>query len=242
MGIKYKVDEKFFNVWSRKMAYVLGFLFADGSLEDAPYLRGKYIRFVSINREIILKIKKAISSKHTIYEIKPATEKQHRKYLLRIGSNKIYKDLSKFGLSPNKSLTMKLPKIPKKYFADFVRGYFDGDGCVFVEFGRGRKHQKIFKGLKTIFTSGSEAFLEALSNSLLKACRLSKKSVYISRRAFQLRYGTADSVKLFYWMYKKLKGQVYLRRKLKEFERFFIIRPTWRNKKIDNIFGSVAKW
>lgn len=224
------------------MAYVLGFLFADGSLEDAPYLRGKYIRFVSINREIILKIKKELSSKHTIYEIESATKNHHRKYLLRIGSNKIYKDLSKFGLSPNKSLTMKLPKIPQKYFADFVRGYFDGDGCVHIEFGRGKKQQKIFKGLKTIFTSGSFTFLKTLSKRLSETCNLSKKSVYISRRSFQLRYSTADSVRLFCWMYKKLNGQIYLRRKLKKFERFFIIRPTWRNKKIDDIFGSVAKW
>lgn len=44
MGIKYKVNEDFFNEWSHKMAYILGCYYADGSLEDATYLRGKYIR------------------------------------------------------------------------------------------------------------------------------------------------------------------------------------------------------
>ena len=43
MGLKYPVNEKFFDAWSSEMAYVLGFIFADGSLEDSPNIRGKYI-------------------------------------------------------------------------------------------------------------------------------------------------------------------------------------------------------
>ena len=39
------------------MAYVLGFIAADGSLEDASYLRGKYLRICSSDIEIIEKIK-----------------------------------------------------------------------------------------------------------------------------------------------------------------------------------------
>ena len=37
----------------------------------------------------------------------------------------------KFGLTPKKSHTMKLPDIPDAYFFHFVRGYFDGDGGVY---------------------------------------------------------------------------------------------------------------
>lgn len=33
MGLKYSVNEKFFDAWNKGMAYTLGYVFADGSLE-----------------------------------------------------------------------------------------------------------------------------------------------------------------------------------------------------------------
>jgi hypothetical protein len=51
MGIKYKVDSNFFKTWTPSMAYILGFITADGSLENAAYLRGKYLRICSSDIE-----------------------------------------------------------------------------------------------------------------------------------------------------------------------------------------------
>lgn len=48
------------------MAYVLGYLYADGSLENAHYLRGKYIRVTSIDRKSIDNIRKSLKSEHRI--------------------------------------------------------------------------------------------------------------------------------------------------------------------------------
>ena len=36
----------------------------------------------------------------------------------------------KLGLEPNKSLSMKFPKVPKKYQRHFIRGLWDGDGSI----------------------------------------------------------------------------------------------------------------
>lgn len=39
-------------------------------------------------------------------------------------------DLISHGCVPNKSLILKPPKIDNELINHFIRGYFDGDGCV----------------------------------------------------------------------------------------------------------------
>ena len=233
MGIKYKVNEKFFDKWDRPMAYVLGFFCADGSLEDAMYLRGKYVRFVSTDESVIVGIRKVLGSEHTIYKVKKRVSNRKTQHLLRIGSHVLFDVLFKLGLRPNKSLTMRLPKIPNKYFGDFVRGYFDGDGCVYIGFGK----QKLPKNLLIALTSGSADFLEDLRKRINLACNFCKNNVYISHRSFQIRYNTEQSIKLFCLMYKDTKGGQYLKRKKDIFRRYFKLRPNKVNKKIKQIMA-----
>ena len=40
------------------MAYVLGYIYADGSLDDSPYMGGKYIQITSTDEDSIQRIKK----------------------------------------------------------------------------------------------------------------------------------------------------------------------------------------
>ena len=58
MPIFKTADLKFFKKWTPEMAYVLGFLYADGNIVDAVASRTQYISFSSKDREIIAKIKK----------------------------------------------------------------------------------------------------------------------------------------------------------------------------------------
>lgn len=139
MGIKYKVNENFFKTWSRSSSYVLGLLFADGSLEDAAYIRGKYVRLTSTDRSLIEQVRESLNSQHKVVTIPPA-ENRKEQYLLRMGSHKIYNDLENIGLHPRKSLDMELPHIPYRFLSDFVRGYFDGDGCLAFEKIKNRPH------------------------------------------------------------------------------------------------------
>lgn len=59
MGVKYDSNERFFDRWNPEMAYVLGFMFADGSLEDASYLRGKYVRVSSTDKDRVVAMRTA---------------------------------------------------------------------------------------------------------------------------------------------------------------------------------------
>ena len=221
MGVKYKVNEQFFNVWSNEMAYVLGFFFADGSMEDASYLRGKYIRFHNTEKSILINIKNLLNSQHKIKQILK-NEYSNRKvgYLLRIGSHKLYDSLIKYGLHPNKSLTITMPKIPKKYFGSFVRGYFDGDGCVYLELRPGQKQLKIIKKLTIIFTSGSRNFLEELRKQVNQACQINRNSVYNSHRSYQLRYSTQESLRIYDLIYRDKNSKLFLKRKYNIFQKY----------------------
>jgi len=193
------------------MSYVLGFFYADGTMIDDKVSRGKYVRFINTDRDILNGIRDALGSKHNIYATKMPWPRK-TKYVLSIGNKQLYKGLSNMGLVPNKSLVVTIPSIPPQYIHDFVRGYFDGDGCIHVE--------KTKKLLRVIFTSGSFAFLIGLAEIISSANNIKIKKVYSSRRAFQLRYNQNDSLKILSSIYKNAKPGLYLERKNKIFENF----------------------
>src|SRR3989338_640754 len=141
------VNHDFFKKWTPEMAYVLGYFAADGSMIRNN--RGAhFIEFTSIDKSLILLVRQALSSSHTI-SVRPARLSTHKiSYRVQIGRKEMFTDLKNFGFMQNKSNTIRLPKIPQGYFGDFVRGYFDGDGNIYFKkhFARDRgKYRWIFQ-------------------------------------------------------------------------------------------------
>lgn len=237
MGIKYKVNEDFFRSWNPEMAYVLGYLYADGSLEDASYLRGKYIKVTSTDKSTIIRIKKLLESEHSILVMEPNWPNGKLRYLLRIGSHKLYDALMGLGLYPNKSLTVQFPKVSRKHLRHFVRGYFDGDGCIFLERSKGKTKRLIVKRLRIIFTSGSKRFLETLNRVLQDAIGVNNGRVFQSHRSFQLNYPTFETIDLFKFLYHD-RTDLYLRRKFSIFKKYFSLRSEKIDRRIAYILGS----
>jgi len=233
MGIKYAVNEKAFDTWSHKMSYVLGFIYADGTIFSTPSNRGKYMAVISIDKDLIEGIKSFLTSEHPIAIVIPPYTHHHTRYRLRIGSHKLYESLIRRGLYPSKSLTIEMPNIPTQYLPDFIRGYFDGDGCVFIEKGRTKdKKRETIKRLRIIFTSGSKRFLEQLATLIAKNNFSSMVPVYNSHRSFQLRYSTAASIELFKVMYRNSKKPFYLSRKMNTFQNYFTLKPEKVDSKV----------
>ena len=243
---RYKIKDDFFQIWSNEMAYVLGFLYADGTIIDAKSSRTQYIAFSSKDKNILDSVKFLLQSKHPIY-IRPPQKTLHRNgkiyessksFCLRIGNRKMFADLKKIGLTPNKSKTIKFPtNIPNKYLSHFIRGYFDGDGCIYLQRSKGKTQKLIIKKLSIIFTSGSKIFLEGLNSSLRKNIELNQNKVYNSHWSYELRYSTSDTIKLFKFLYKDLSKNTYLKRKLRIFLKYFQLR----NSKIDKNIGKILK-
>jgi len=197
------------------MAYVLGFLFADGNIICTK----RHTWFWSIqitDKGILEKIKMEINSSHIISERK---KKQNHKqlYRLQIGSKHMCNDLLHLGLTQRKSKTILLPKIPKKYFSDFLRGYFDGDGGVWVGLKNKNQKKKTYT-ISTFFTSGSMEFLVSLRHVLSKN-GLNGGSLVKKERGFDLKYSVKDSLILYKIMYNN-KCSLFLDRKKEKFEKY----------------------
>lgn len=241
VGIKHRVNENFFTKWSSNMAYLLGYIYADGDLIYSPSMRGKYVSVASTEKNSIQKIKRWLGAEHVIREKKSHFTGSHTCFVLRIGSHKIYNDLVKFGLHPNKSLTIKFPNIPKKYLGHFIRGYFDGDGCVHLARSMGKTKKLIIKRVRVIFTSGSKVFLVKM-NAALKDFGIIDGKIYRSKRSYQAIYNTGDSVRIFKLIYKNAGVNSFFMRKFKVFNNYFKLRPVVVDKIIKRIIdGHVVK-
>lgn len=140
MGFKYSVDESFFDAWSEEMAYVLGFMYADGDICEYAHIRARYVDFSNSELEILKRIKGLLQADHPI-QIRQKGGNYKVFYRLRIGSHRLFKRLVELGVTPRKSLTMEFPDVPQAYFGAFMLGYFDGDGCVYLD----KKNKRIKK-------------------------------------------------------------------------------------------------
>ena len=206
------INKEFFREWSAEMAYVLGFFAADGSMYINP--RGShYFAFYSNDYEILEKIKRVISSNNKISSRKISVSCPNQRYVIQIGSKKIYNDLLVLGLTPNKSKSLQFPDVPALYLRDFVRGYFDGDGNIlFKEYFR-KDRQKYKYYFATKFISGSHGFLETLRSKLLEYAGIGRGSFFKGTRSFVLSFAMKDSRRLCAFMYNDIENELYLERK-----------------------------
>ncbi|MDO8561935.1 MAG: LAGLIDADG family homing endonuclease [bacterium] len=194
-------NQDFFKHWTPEMAYVLGFFAADGTM--IVNNRGAhFIEFHITDRHLLFQIRALIGSNHKIAKRTEDNLKHKAGYRLQIGSKEIFNDLRTLGFTPRKSKRMKLPNIPTIVFGDFVRGYFDGDGCVYFKkhIVKGRKNPRwVFS---TRFTAGSRDFLDLLHRVLLTR---GIKRGFIVRKSnnsgFDLVFSHHDSLALFHLMY-----------------------------------------
>ena len=166
MNIRYKVNSNFFKEWSEEMAYIFGYWYADGNMNRCS--GGYRFSITSNDLEHLLKIRKLLSSNHKLRD-----RKDDNSYTLRISNKEIYNDILKLGGVPAKSLIAKFPCVPKLFIKHFIRGYFDGDGSIYLR--NGEPHINIV---------GTKPFLSTLENHLPYKGRLNK----VSKQTYQLSY------------------------------------------------------
>ena len=190
------------------MAYIFGFITADGCLVE--HKNGYHgLDITSKDLTLLSAIKKRMQAGHAIGE-------KERGYRLQIRNKQIYSDLIRLGLMPRKSKRVKFPRIPKRCFAHFIRGLFDGDGSVFIwKEPRWRHTWQI----RTTFCSGSLDFITELRQELFKNAGLSKGYLRRGSRVMELGYAIADSLALYRFMYNR-ESNLCLGRKKKVFELF----------------------
>lgn len=184
----HKVNRNYFKqIDSENKAYILGFFYADG------YNSGTQASFTQLDqdRDILDQINKELDSD---INISKKVQKSNNKIIdnLTISSKEMCEDLSKLGAIQNKSLNLKFPDkiIPEKFMRDFIRGYFDGDGCVWN--GKRKKmkvkdasrlsgyRERIVHNVKFTIT-GYDKFINSLQDYLISVLNFKKTKLNYSK-------------------------------------------------------------
>ena len=190
--------------WSRRFAYAIGLLTADGCLSKD----GRHIDLTSKDKAQVMLFRKCLG-----IATKVSTKRSgsgNLTYCIQFSDVLFYRFLQNIGLSPAKSKTISSVSIPDRYFLDFLRGYFDGDGCSYSYYDSVFKKSYRFY---ISFTSASAAFLDWLRAELDGVLNIKGHiGHYRDTPYVQLKYSKKEAVVLSRRMYYRA-GTLCLRRK-----------------------------
>ncbi len=108
--------------WSSEFAYAIGLLTTDGNLSGD----GRHIIMTSKDKEQLENFLYCLDIKNKITQ--NISGFGGISYRIQFGDVRVYNFLLEIGLMPKKSRIIKKIDVPDKYFFDFLRGHFDGDG------------------------------------------------------------------------------------------------------------------
>lgn len=136
-----KINHNIFdNIDTEEKAYWLGFLAADGNVYNTRIT----CTLQSNDKNHLKKLNDFLEGSLTLSEkIVIKNEKTFKYNTLTFYSSKISNNLIKYGVTEQKSLTLKPPLFLNDYKLQiaWIRGYFDGDGGISLQFTPNRRAQ-----------------------------------------------------------------------------------------------------
>ena len=202
----------FNNIDTEEKAYWLGFLYADGCVSSRD--NGMELSLQLLDTMHLIKFSNFLNSKNKIHlDFSVGTYGRCR---FNVSNNKFKNDLIKLGCCPQKSLILKFPtanQVPENFIIPFIRGYFDGDGCLSHTYSDTKKTRfTVNVGL-----IGTNNFLVELEKVLKKyniQCNWYKNPSY-KNNTIEIRFNKTNSVKFLNLIYKNSK--IYLDRKYQKY-------------------------
>lgn len=138
----YQLDDNYFNIIDTEdKAYFLGLLFADGcNLQEENTV---ILQLSDEDKNILEKFRSYIKSNKPLRLYQKSLKNPRWKDIavLEIISKQISINLTKLGCMPRKTFKLKFPlaeQVPTHLLNHFIRGYFDGDGCITYFFNKGK--------------------------------------------------------------------------------------------------------
>ena len=197
--------------WSSNFAYAIGLIATDGCLSKD----GRHIDLTSKDKEQLQNFIKCLNIKNKI-SYKSSGSSKKLCYRIQFGDIRFYKFLLKIGITPRKSKTIGAVSVPNKYFFDFLRGHFDGDGTFYSYWDKRWKSSFMFY---TVFISASKNHINWIKKKLLVRLGINGHiSKAINNSVYQLKYAKAESLKLLPKLYYD-KDAVCLSRKRMKMEK-----------------------
>lgn len=196
---------KFDMIDTEEKAYWLGFLYADGYVSDDNKLSlglqaqdvghlHKFNRFLEL------------TTNRVSYSPKITPQKIYDFYRLTVGNTTLCNALKEKGVIPRKSLVLMFPEenvfSDKSLIIHFIRGYWDGDGCI----------SPISNQINVL---GTKEFLLSLKQYLPE---MSNRNVLIHKNVFQLGLSGKKAYNLLKRLYEN--ANIYLDRKYSKYLEF----------------------
>lgn len=129
----YKFNYDYFeNIDSSDKAYFLGLLAADGCVYKRNKGASQSMIHLALHKDdvdILKLFSQQVGSTKPFQYINNAVS-------IELVSDKMAEDLAKYGITPKKTYSYRMSLLPN-YMSHFIRGYFDGDGCITVNRKRG---------------------------------------------------------------------------------------------------------
>ena len=214
---KYSFDRNFFFQENAHLAYFLGWVSSDGYIQTNSNVIG--IEIKQSDRKVLEDIREAMKYTRPIidFERKERGNGVFSKFILE---NKEIKELliNKYNIIPRKSskdFCFNFSNLNKEFWKDYIRGYFDGDGCIKIT-GVSLTFQIDCTSLKMLLAI--EKALKEIDNSIYLSVtrrdpqeRNTKDNINSKLPLFRL-YGYGDNAKkVFDIIYKD--ADIYLQRK-----------------------------
>lgn len=204
---------------TEEKAYFLGLLYADGTISRLGFV----LSLQKPDRHILEHFSQAVFNKIHLREIPPRISRfkvpqkgktvvrSHGAYVLAVHSTYMAAALIKLGATPAKSLTLRFPteeQVPTSLLRHFIRGYFDGDGCLSC-----RKSCRAYM----VDIQSSEGFCDALCGHLNPLLGINFVRGKRYTRISSIHIGGNRQVKVFMdWLYEG--ATVFLHRKRAKYD------------------------
>lgn len=195
---RYALNEHYFDtIDTPNKAYILGLLYADGCNHLSH--NSITLSLQESDLSILKSIKKELNYEGPIRFVEKNKKNFRHKnqYVLCINDEYMSKQLERLGMVNAKSLKLLWPTfLPKDLISHFVRGYFDGDGCVWYDKKRNKCETQI---------CGTRNFCENLSiilsnmsckNSIKHPKQCNENTVVLQTK------GNKSSYQILSWMYQ----------------------------------------
>ena len=227
MANKYYYNKDYFKeINTADKAYWLGFLYADGYV-CRQFKNGKV---KSMNLELtvcekdvsqLIKFKNCLESNIEIHEKNVKLNNEiYKERRINVCSTEMCRDLIKLGCTPQKTYDIKFPTfdiVPKEYMRDFLRGFFDGDGCISTTLMNGKPHI-------TLSISGMSTMLKSIVDFLFTEKIITTRPTFAKDKRREFTYniyfhGTDGCKYLLDYLYKDAK--TYLDRKYNKYIEFY---------------------
>lgn len=199
-------------------AYWLGFLYADGGI----IANKRWAVRINLKAEDIDHLEKFLKAiEYTEGKIRETVKKDNGKEYkgayINISDKKMVQDLIDKGCTPKKSYTISFPtenQVPNNLLSHFIRGYFDGDGCI-TSSNHKNSTLRYYGGNVIGTKSMLQGILKAIGKDYLKINPLSKIRDSVFTVSFS---GNRMMSQLADYLYKDSNEDILLSRKKKKFD------------------------